>query len=645
MAPPRFALDPGKAPYYKGGRQRKTRLPVRGQVHRETASMNPSSSHSDLDAFLAARDFLLRARSYEEARAGFRWPDLIHFNWALDYFDRLAAANDKPALVVIDEQGEETAVSYARLSRRSNQAAHFLSNEGVEKGTPLLLMMNNSPPLFEALLAAMKTGAVVSPASTLLTTADIKDRLVRGRIQGLIADAALADRIEAVGDRLKTVPLKILVGGRRPGWTSWDEADGYPDSFAPAFPTYSTDPCLMYFTSGTTAHPKIVVHTHASYPVGHLVTMAWIGLQPSDLHFNISAPGWGKHAWSSFFAPWNAGATVFLSQYDRFDAGRALDQIARFRVTTLCAPPTVWRRFLQEDLSGRRFALRQLVSAGEPLNQEIIARVRQATGLDIREGYGQTETVLQIGCFPGMPVQPGAMGKTAPGFEARVVGPDLRPVPDGAEGQIALRVAPERPMGLMKGYQDDRAREDDVFIGGWYLTGDVARRDADGLFWFVGRNDDVFKSSDYRISPFEIESALLPHPAVAEAAVVPCPDEARGFVPKAFIALRPGHAPSAELALDLFRFCRHALAPYKRPRRIEFMDELLKTISGKIKRAELRRYDDASRGQPGRRVEYRECDFAEALGAGRPGASAPPPQKNFKLRLAFEQQCVTVRPT
>lgn len=570
----------------------------------------------DLEAFLHARDFLLAARSYEEAEAGFQWPDLIHFNWALDYFDHMAEGNAGAALVIADESGSECRRSFDEMRIRSNRVANFLKNAGLQKEDVVMLMMNNSAELFEVFLAAMKTAAVITPASTLLTPADIGDRIKRGKVKCVVADASMADRIEEAGPVLKDVRIKIIVGGRRHGWTGFDQADVYGADYTNPFPTYSTDPCLLYFTSGTTAKPKMVLHTHASYPAGHLVTMFWVGLKPGDMHCNISAPGWGKHAWSSFFSPWNAGATVFVNKYERFNAAKTLELIEKHRITTLCAPPTVWRRFLIEDLAAYRFSLREIVSAGEPLNPEIISRVRAATGITIREGYGQTETVLQIGTFPGMPAREGAIGKRAPGFRAQVVDAGLRPQELGAEGQIALRIAPERPLGLMKGYACDRSRGDEVFIGGWYLTGDMASVDKDGYFWFVGRTDDVFKCSDYRISPFEVESGLLAHPAVAEAAVVGSLDKDRGgLVPKAFIALRPGFDPSRDVALDIFRFCLQSMAPYKRPRRIEFMQELLKTISGKLRRAELREYDDDLRRRDARgKLEFIESDFPGELG-------------------------------
>ncbi len=575
--------------------------------------MNPAA-----EPFFAARELLLRATGYDDACARFRWPDLIQFNWALDYFNVMAEGNTAPALIWVDETGTEVRRSYHEMARRSNQVANFFKDQGFEKSDTVLLLMSNSVELYEVFLAAMKTSAVISPASTLLTVADIKDRIRRGNVRHIVAEEAFVDRIEGVGDLLKTVRTRIVVGAARPGWVPLSNSHGHSELFRPPSPTYATDPCLLYFTSGTTALPKMVLHSHTSYPVGHLMTMFWIGVKPGDVHMNVSAPGWGKHAWSSFFAPWNAGAATLVFHYERFNAAKALDVVARYGVTSLCAPPSAWRRLMLEDFSHRRFALRELLSAGEPLNPEITRRIREATGLTIREGYGQTETVLLIGTFPGMQVAEGAMGRPAPGFRVQTVGPTLLPCAPNEDGQIAVRVMPERPLGILKGYRCDRSRDDEAFIGGWYLTGDVAHADDDGCFRFVGRNDDVFKSSDYRISPFEVESALLTHPAVAEAAVVGSADAVRGLVPKAFVALRPGYAVTPELALDIFRFCRHSMAPYKRPRRIEFMDDLVKTVSGKIKRAELRRYDEDLRQRDTKGPwEFAESDFAADLGQTR----------------------------
>ena len=571
---------------------------------------------TDTDTFLEARDLLLNVRSYTEAKTAFRWPDLTHFNWALDYFDHMARDNHAPGLIWTSEHGLEIRRTFHDLSRRSNQLANFFKDVGFGKGDTVLLLMSNTVDLYEVLLASLKASVVVTPASPLLTAADLEDRIRRGHVKHIIAEEAFIDRIEDTGEVLKGLRTRIVAGAPRHGWIPLSTSDQFSCEFRPPFPTYATDPCLLYFTSGTTAKPKMVLHTHTSYPVGHLVTMYWIGLRPGDIHYNISAAGWAKHAWSSFFAPWNAGATVFTHHYERFDAAQALKAIESQRITTLCAPPTVWRRFLIEDLSRYRFSLREIVSAGEPLNPEVTRRVRNATGVTIREGYGQTETVLQIGTFPGMPVREGAMGSAAPGFTVRTIGPTLLPLAPGEEGQIAVRVSPERPLGLMKGYRCNRERDDEVFIGGWYLTGDVAQTDSDGYFWFVGRNDDVFKSSDYRISPFEVESELLAHPAVAEAAVVGSLDKERGgLVPKAFIALRPGFEATPDLALDLFRFCRHTMAPYKRPRRVEFMADLLKTVSGKTRRADLRKYDDdLRRNNTNGHLEFTESQFAADLG-------------------------------
>jgi acetyl-CoA synthetase len=341
---------------------------------------------------------------------------------------------------------------------------------------------------------------------------------------------------------------------------------------------------LLYFTSGTTAKPKLVMHTHQSYPVGHLTTLYWAGLQPGDRHWNISSPGWAKHAWSCFFTPWNAEATVFIYNYARFSAQAVLNALVAHRVTTLCAPPTVWRMLIQEPLSDYKVSLREALSAGEPLNPEVIDQVQRAWGLTIRDGYGQTETTAQIGNPPDQKLKPGSMGRPLPGYPIVLL--DVDGNVSTTEGEICLRLD-DRPIGLTDGYADDEAKTSDAMRGGYYHTGDIATQDADGYLTFVGRADDVFKASDYRLSPFELESALIEHPAVAEAAVIPSPDPVRHAVPKAFVTLAPGVTPSRETAADIFSYCRKTLAPYKRIRRIEFAD-LPKTISGKIRRVELR---------------------------------------------------------
>jgi acetyl-CoA synthetase len=567
-------------------------------------------------AFQEARALLLaRREQYEAAVREFRWPVLDQFNWALDWFDVFARDNPRPALRLVRDGAPETTLSFAELSARSNQVANRLRALGARRGDRVLVMLPNVAPLWEALLGAMKLGLVVVPATPQLGRADLADRFGRGAIRHVVTDGEGADKL----NDLARGCTRIVIGPAFAGWHDFEETRTEQSSFVPDGPTRATDPFLLYFTSGTTALPKLVLHTHQSYPVGHLSTMYWLGLREDDVHWNISSPGWAKHAWSSTFAPWNAGATVFGYQYERFEPRRVLDVLVRHGVTTLCAPPTVWRMLVGEELARWPVRLREAVSAGEPLNPEVIERVRQAWGITVRDGYGQTETTAQIGNSPGQAVKPGSMGRPLPGYRVALLDPAGS---EADEGEIALALDP-RPLGLMAGYLDEESRASEAFRGGWYHTGDVAQRDADGYITYVGRADDVFKSSDYRISPFEIESALVEHPTVAEAAVVPAPDPVRLTVPKAFVMLRPGTAAGRDAAFALFRFVRERLAPYQRVRRLEFT-ELPKTISGKIRRVELRKLEE-ERARTGERGvgEFREEDFPELRGAHpAPDASA-----------------------
>ncbi|MGE0253687.1 MAG: AMP-binding protein [Alphaproteobacteria bacterium] len=555
-------------------------------------------------SFIAARDFLIAHRTdYAAACAGFRWPVLDRFNWALDYFDPMAAGNGRTALWVADEAGNETKLSFAEMSARSNRVANFLRDGGVRRGDAVLLMLGNVPALWETMLACMKLGAVIVPATTLLSGEDLKDRFARGGIRHVVVGAADAAKLDAVSGGYG----RFVVGADRDGWTRYERAYDAPADFAPDAPTQATDPLLLYFTSGTSAKPKLVLHNHQSYPVGHLSTMYWLGLKPVDLHLNISSPGWAKHAWSNFFAPWNAAAGVFIFNYARFSATSLLDTVVRAGVTSLCAPPTVWRMLIQEDLKAWPVRLREVLSAGEPLNPEVIERVETAWGMTIRDGYGQTETTCQIANPPGQTVKAGSMGRPMPGYRVALLDPYDKPA---KEGEIGLELDP-RPLGLMDGYRDDPARTAELMRNGHYHTGDVAAVDAEGYITYVGRADDVFKASDYRISPFELESALIEHEAVAEAAVVPSPDPLRLAVPKAFIVLRHGFTPSRDLALSVFQHMRATMAPYKRIRRLEFAD-LPKTISGKIRRVELRAGEAARRKTDDRApLEFFEEDFEE----------------------------------
>jgi acetyl-CoA synthetase len=571
---------------------------TRGRLDVETAT----------EEFRRARDFLLANREdYDTAYAQFVWPRPEEFNFAIDWFDAALTAEhpDRVALRIIEGDRTEASYTFDELTRRSNQLANWLRSIGVVRGTRVLVLLGNQVELWETFLAAMKLGAVLIPATTMLLPADLRDRVDRAGAGAVIARSEITSHFSDVpGDF-----LRVAVGAPVEGWRDYADSASSPESFSVDAPTKASDPLLVYFTSGTTALPKIVEHTNVSYPIGHLSTMYWIGLQPGDVHLNVSSPGWAKHAWSCVFAPWIAGATICLFDYERFEPVAMLDVLRDAKVTSFCAPPTVWRTLIQQDLSKWKLSLREALSAGEPLNPEVIDHVRREWGLVIRDGYGQTETTLQIGNSPGQPLKAGSMGRPLPGFHIDLVDPLSGEVAN--DGEICVRSEDDRPVGLMAGYQTGVGSSYEInaraFAGGRYHTGDVASRDVDGFITFIGRTDDVFKSSDYRISPFELESVLIEHPAVAEAAVVPAPDARRLSVPKAYVVLAAGYEPSRELAGEILAHCRQNLAPYKRIRRLEF-GELPKTISGKIRRVELRGAE-VERGDVRPKGEYREEDF------------------------------------
>ena len=576
-------------------------------------------------AFFAARDRLLElAADPARARAEFTWPDVgPDFNWAHDVFDVIAAGNDTTALWIAEADGTEIKRSFAEMKRRSDQVAHWMLAQGARKGDVAMLMLGNRYELWEIMLAALKIGVVILPTSVVLGAGELVDRVDRGQVKWVFAAPEDAVKFAQVPGSYRGVVVGFDAAERDQraalyDWLDFGEARSSSVAEVPKR-TKSDDTSLIYFTSGTTSLPKIVEHSHTSYPLGHLSTMAWIGVRPGDVHSVVSAPGWGKHAWSSFFSPWNVGATIFVLNYARFDAAHFVSELDRAGVDTFCAPPTVWRMLIQHQLDHKPGALRELLSAGEPLNPEVIARISQWWGIEIRDGYGQTETTALIGTMPGEAVVPGAMGRPLPGVAAVLVDPMTGEIADEGEiclplgGGVGASVGDDlglgRPVNLMPGYFGNAEATEKAVRGGYFHTGDVAQRDADGVLTFVGRTDDIFKSSDFKVSPFEVESALLEHPLVAEAAVVGAPDETRLNVTKAYVALAAGAVAEAETARELLAFARGAMPAYMRVRRIEFF-ELPKTASGKIRRVELRQREVAA-FDGGERIatEWRDDDF------------------------------------
>ncbi|WP_426997945.1 AMP-binding protein [Pseudarthrobacter sp. N5] len=564
------------------------------------------------DDFRAARDRLLALRTdYAQARREFHWPQFEEFNFALDWFDQIAAdpaKANKPALVIVEQDGSATRRSFAELSARSNQVANWLRSQGVKRGDRMIIMLGNQVELWELMLAGIKLGIVMIPTTTLMGPSDLKDRVERGEAVWAAVGSSNIGKFAEVPGSYRLIEIGDGAAGPSSSLQYADSTESLTE-FTPDAPTKADETLLLYFTSGTTSKAKLVEHTHTSYPVGHLSTMFWIGMEPGDVHLNVASPGWAKHAWSNVFTPWIAEACVFIYNYERFDARALMEQMDQEKVTSFCAPPTVWRMLIQADLTLLKNPPTKVVSAGEPLNAEVIGQVHRAWGQTIRDGFGQTESTVQVANTPGQPVKIGAMGVPLPGYDVVLVDPATGE--EGDDGELCLRLDP-RPVGLMKAYYGDPDKTADAFRGGYYHTGDMASRDERGIITYVGRGDDVFKSSDYRLSPFELESVLIEHPAVAEAAVVPSPDPVKLSVPKAFVVLAAGHQAGPELAEDILRYCRDHLAPFKRIRRLEFA-ELPKTISGKIRRVELRHSEELRHGggtvPEGLGTEYSEADF------------------------------------
>lgn len=512
------------------------------------------------------------------------------FNWAYDVVDRWAADPNKLAMRWVGPDGEERDISFAAFRERTNCFANALAGLGLTRGDRVFILLPHVVEWWESVLGVMKAGGVAVPGTSLLTAKDIAYRINAAEARVVITDTEGAIKLDAVRSACPTLEWPIIVGPPRQSWWRYETMIAPESSERLRQPTPSGDPCMIYFTSGTAGDPKMVLHTH-SYPIGHRVTGAyWLDLTPNDLHWNLSDMGWAKAAWSSLFGPWNMGAALYIRDWrGKYSPHETLEQLQRQPITTFCATPTIYRMLMQEDLQAYHFArLRSCTSAGEPLKPELIATWREITGLTIRDGYGQTETVPLCGNLPGQELRPGSMGKPMPGLTLAVIDKAGKPLPPGHEGDLAVKVKPERPVGLFKEYWHDPTITAASHRGDWYVTGDRAYADEDGYLWFVGRADDVIISAGYRIGPFEVEKALVAHPAVAEAAVVAKPDPARGAIVKAYVVLASTARPSESLVREIQEFVKRSTAPYKYPREITFVSELPKTISGRIRRVELR---------------------------------------------------------
>ena len=530
---------------------------------------------------------------YESAYNNDRLDVPEFFNFGLDVVDKWAEDRTKLALISVDSTGENVQHhSFWDLKILSNKYANALRDRGVKKGDRVFIMLPRIPEWYVVMLGLIKLGALPMPGTTLLTSKDIEYRINTAEAVMAITDGENAEKIDEAAGGCPTLQHLVVVGAGRKGWVSFEEEMAEASSVLDdSEPTRSDDPLLIYFTSGTVGYPKMVLHTQASYGIGHIISAKyWHDLTATDLMWTLSDTGWAKAAYGKLFGQWTLGAAVM--QHDargRFDAPLTLRLLEKHGVTSFCAPPTAYRMLVLEDLRKYRLDnLRHCTGAGEPLNPEVMKQWEDGTGLVIYDGYGQTETVLMVGNFRCNEVRPGSMGKPAPGFTIRVVDEQGNEMPAGEEGQIAVKVKPERPVGLFKEYWKDAEEMERSFLGDWYLTGDKAYIDEDGYFWFVVRADDVIISAGYRIGPFEVESALIEHPAVAESAVVASPDDVRGEIVKAFVILAPDYVASDELMISLQDHVRTPTAPYKYPRAVEFVTELPKTVSGKIRRVELR---------------------------------------------------------
>jgi acetyl-CoA synthetase len=548
-----------------------------------------------LDKFVSRTKF----DSYEDFIQSFSINIPDNFNFAFDVADELALSSpEKVALIWCDDKGNDAAFTFGQLKYYSDKAASFFSSVGIKKGDPVMLILKRRYEFWFCLLALHKLGAICIPATHLLTTKDIVYRCNAADIKMVVAvsDQDVLAHVEEALEKSPTLKYKAVVGGQRKDWLNFNrEMENASEKFVRPVGEQATanrDISLIYFTSGTTGMPKMVQHDFV-YPLGHILTANfWQSVEEKGIHFTVADTGWAKAVWGKIYGQWIGGSGVFVYDYDKFSPGSLLDTISRFGVTTFCAPPTIYRFLIKEDFSKYDLSkLKYCVIAGEPLNPEVYNRFLKATGIRLMEGYGQTECTLAIATYPWMEPKPGSMGKPSPGYDMDVINESKKSCEVGEEGQIVFRTDRIKPVGMFNGYYRDAQLTDKVWNDGIYYTGDMAWRDEDGYYWFVGRSDDVIKSSGYRIGPFEVESAMLEHPAVMECAITGVPDEIRGQVVKATVVLTGNYAPSDDLVEELQDHVRKLTAPYKYPRIIEFVPELPKTISGKIRRVEIRNKD------------------------------------------------------
>lgn len=531
-----------------------------------------------------------------EAAGSFSLPRPQHYNFARDCIDQWAERDpDHLAMVWTDDSFQPQTRTFADMRAASCRVANMLADAGVQRGDVVIVLLGRQIAWWEVMVAGTRMGAVMSPGTTQLTNKDLAYRINAAQAVCVVTEPSMVEKIDAVRADCPTLKSCFVVGEHAEVTTGWQHYDALSAVASDQFATVDTaadEAALCFFTSGTTGFPKMCIHNHL-YPLGHTVTgKFWLDLKPDDLHWNLSDTGWAKAAWSSLYGPWQMGAAVFVFHTSGFDPKKCLSLFDRFPITTFCGAPTIYRMFVLQDLGSVGFGkLRHCVGAGEPLNPEVIEKWRSATGLTIRDGYGQTETVILCGNRPDFEPRFGSMGKPMPGIDLAVIDDEGNITEVGKEGDIAVRVAEQRPVGLFSEYRNEPQKTAKCFRGDWYLTGDRAYVDADGYFWFMSRADDVILSAGYRIGPFEVESALIEHPAVAESAVVSSPDAERGEVVKAFVVLAPGYSASEELKKALQEHTRKVTAPYKYPRKIEFVAELPKTVSGKIRRIELRQQE------------------------------------------------------